>query len=113
MDDHPAADQQDQHQADLGEVLHEGSEPGSQVGVLDVAPLDAVGRIPQLAQLLLLGGEAAHHPDAVDVLVHHRGHLGQAGLDEPRNREEPLPHLDADDVDERHGGHGHEGQTAR
>ena len=95
VDDHPAADQQDQHEADLGEVLHEGSEAGPQVGVLDVAPLDPVGRIPQLAQLLLLGGEAAHHPHAVDVLVHHRGHLGQAGLDEPRHREEALAHFDA------------------
>ena len=85
-------------------------EAGAQVGVLDVAPLDPVGRLGQLAQLLLLGGEAADDADAVDVLVHHGGHLGQAGLDDPRHREERLPHLDADEVDEGHGHHGDEGQ---
>ena len=95
VDDHPAADEQDEDQADLGEVLHERGEAGAQVGVLDVAPLHPVGRRGQLPQLLLLGGEAAHDAHAVHVLVHHGGHLGQPGLDDPRDREERLPHLDA------------------
>ncbi len=53
----PAADEQHEDEADLGEVLHQGCEAGPQVGILDVAPLDPVGRCRQLAQLLLLGGE--------------------------------------------------------
>ena len=59
VDDHAAADEQHEDQADLGEVLHQGGEAGPQVGVLDVAPLHPVGRRGQLAQLLLLGGEAS------------------------------------------------------
>ena len=110
VDDHPSADEQDEDEADLGEVLHQWGEAGAQVGVLDVAPLHPVGRRGQLAQLLLLGGEAAHDAHAVDVLVHDGRHLGQAGLDDPRHREERLPHLHAHDVDERHRRHGHEGQ---
>ena len=110
VDDHPAADEQHEDEADLGEVLHERGEAGAEVGVLDVAPLDPVGRIGQLPQLLLLGGEAAHDAHAVDVLVHDGRHLGQPGLDEPRNGEERLPHLHSDDVDERHGRHGDESQ---
>ena len=83
VDDEPPAHQQDEDQADLGEVLYERGIACAQVGVLDVAPLHPVGRLGQLAQLLLLGGEAAHHPHAVDVLVHDGRHLGQPGLDEP------------------------------
>ena len=110
VDDHPAADEQDQDEADLGEVLHQRGEAGAQVGVLDVGPLHPVGGRGQLPQLLLLGGEAAHHTHAVHVLVDDGRHLGQAGLDDPRDREQGLPHLDAHDVDERHRRHGDEGQ---
>ena len=110
VNDHPAADQEDQYESHLGEVLHQGSEAGAQVGILDVAPLHPVGGGGQLAELLLLGGETAHDAHPVHVLVHHGGDLGQARLDEPRHREERLAHFDADQVDERHGNHGHEGQ---
>ncbi len=110
MDDHVAAEQQDQGQAHLGQVLDQRGEAGPQVGVFDVAPLELVGRTGQGPELLLLGGEGLDHPDAVDVLVDDGGHVGQAGLDDPRHREHRLPHADPGPVDEGHGGHGHEGQ---
>ena len=66
--------------------------------------------MPELAELLLLGGEGADDADAVDVLVDHGGHLGQARLDDPRHREELPPHADAHDVDEGHGHHRHQRQ---
>ena len=110
VDDHVAAEQQDQGQPHLGQVLDEGGEAGPEVGVFDVAPPQPVGRPGQRAELLLLGGEGLDHPHAVDVLVDDGGHVGQPGLDDPRHREHRLPHLDAGQVDEGHGGHGDEGQ---
>ena len=83
VDDEPSAHQQDEDQADLGEVLDERGVAGAQIGVLDVAPLDPVRRLGQLTQLLLFGGEAAHDAHAVDVLVHDGRHLGEPGLNEP------------------------------
>ena len=44
VDDHVAAEEQDEDEADLGQVLDQGREAGPQVGILDVAPLHLVGR---------------------------------------------------------------------
>ena len=88
VDDEPSAHEQHEDETHLREVLHQRSEACAQVGILDVAPLHPVGRRRQLPELLLLGGEAADDAHAVDVLVDHGGHLGQAGLDDPRHGEE-------------------------
>ena len=101
---------QHQGQAHLHQVLNERREPGAQVGVLDVGPLQPVSGPGQVLDLLVLGGEGLDHADTVDVFVDDGGHVGQPRLDEPRDREHRSPHPDAEEVDEGHGGHGHQGQ---
>ena len=83
VDDHVAAEGEDQRQTHLGQVLDRRCPPGTQVGVFDVPPLDLVGRLGQRAELLLLLGEGPDHPDPVDVLVDDGGHVGEPSLDEP------------------------------
>src|SRR6185437_4364128 len=108
--DQVPAQEQDEHQADLGEVLDQRREPGPQVGVLDIGPLDLVRRRRHLPELLFLGGERLDHAHAVGVLVDHGRHLRQAGLDGPRNGEQDPAHAHAAPVDERHRDHGYEGE---
>ena len=103
VDGQPPAVGQHGGQADPGQVLHERGVGGPGVGLAHVGPAQALGGPGQPGDLALLGGEGLHDADAVDVLVDDGGHVGLAGGDDPREREDEVPQLRPDDVHARAG----------
>ena len=97
VDDQDPAVEQDHGQPDPGQVLQRRCPGAADVGVLDVGPLELVGRPGEGGELLLLGGEGLHDPHAGGVFLDQHGDVGEPGLDEPGDRVDLLPHGHADD----------------
>ena len=51
--------------------LHNGAVEGQRMLRLAEIPVDGAGDSGEFLNLLLLPDEALHHPDAVDILLHH------------------------------------------
>jgi hypothetical protein len=99
--DEDAAVEQDDGEPDPGQVLEASVPRCPGCWRLDVGPLQLVGRPGEGGELLLLGGEGLHDPDARDVLLDEHRDVGESRLDQPRDRVHLLSHRHADDEGDR------------
>ena len=103
-----ATEEQDHRQAHLRDDLHQRRELGLVVDLLDRDPTQPARGTVEEADLRVLGRERLHDADAGDVFLDDRRDVGHASKHHPRDREQPLPHPRAHDVERRQHQHRHQ-----